>query len=141
MRKQAIYIVLLSIGLTACKKGPPPPPPTPAGIVAARAKLVSALKDPGSVQWRNEIVGTDGATLCGEFNSKNSMGGYVGFTRFIANPSGYLIAGGRFDTWSMPSNRIPVPESHVKAAEYLDSGTATFHYSDVFEWFWGSNCV
>lgn len=35
------------------------------------------LKDPQSAQFRNQHE------LCGEVNSKNSFGGYNGFTRFI----------------------------------------------------------
>lgn len=110
------------------------------GIAASRALLVSVLKDPSSVMWRNEIKGSDGATLCGEFNSKNAMGGYVGFTRFIANSSGFLVEGGKFNTWAMSSNRIPVPDYMVKSGEMLDGGNKILVPQDTFNWFWQSNC-
>lgn len=110
------------------------------GTAAARALVVSALKDPGSVIWRNEIRGTDGATLCGEFNSKNGMGGFVGFARFIANPSGFLVEGGKFSTWAMASNRIPVPDYMVTSSEMLDGGNKILVPQDTFNWFWKSNC-
>ena len=43
------------------------------------------LKDPDSAKFRNTfIVRVQGqALLCGEVNSKNSFGGYTGFTRFM----------------------------------------------------------
>lgn len=43
------------------------------------------LKDPSSAQFRNVKYGkgVPGAwPMCGEFNAKNSYGGYVGFQRF-----------------------------------------------------------
>lgn len=44
----------------------------------AREFVGGVLKDPGSAEFRNQ------RGLCGEVNSKNSFGGYVGFRRFIA---------------------------------------------------------
>ncbi|MFF7859685.1 hypothetical protein [Pseudomonas monteilii] len=44
----------------------------------AREFVGGVLKDPGSAEFRNQHG------LCGEVNSKNSFGGYVGFRRFIA---------------------------------------------------------
>lgn len=44
----------------------------------AREFVAGVLKDPGSAEFRNQ------RGLCGEVNSKNSFGGYVGFRRFIA---------------------------------------------------------
>jgi hypothetical protein len=44
----------------------------------------STLKDPGSLDARNiKYAAKSGAwSMCGEFNAKNAMGGYVGFQRF-----------------------------------------------------------
>lgn|GEM_PF-3273393 len=39
------------------------------------------LTDPSSAQFRNERSKKDG-WVCGEVNSKNTMGGYVGFKRY-----------------------------------------------------------
>jgi hypothetical protein len=60
-------------------------------IPKARAPLMTYLKDPASAQFRNERIVPSGA-LCGEVNSKNSMGGYVGFKRYIlaGTESNYL---------------------------------------------------
>lgn len=44
----------------------------------AREFVGGVLKDPASAEFRNQHG------LCGEVNSKNSFGGYVGFKRFIA---------------------------------------------------------
>ena len=87
-----------------------------------RARPLAALKDPASAQWRNEVLSADRKTLCGEINAKNSLGGYAGFKRFIANHGGYLIEGSPFSTWSIADNRTPVPEDMVKAAQLSDAG-------------------
>lgn len=49
-----------------------------------RLYVNSQLKDPDSTQYRNEQLNASG-WLCGELNSKNSTGGYVGFKRFMAS--------------------------------------------------------
>lgn len=51
-------------------------------IPEARGPLQTSLKDPSSAQFRNEQLARTGV-LCGEVNAKNSMGGYVGFKRYI----------------------------------------------------------
>lgn len=50
---------------------------------ALRAHVNMQMKDPASTQYRNEFM-TKSGWLCGEMNSKNGMGGYAGFRRFIA---------------------------------------------------------
>ena len=65
---------------------------------AVRAKL----KDPGSAQFKNQRVSAKGAA-CGEVNSKNSFGGYTGYTRYIFAGKDLTIfesdmAPGEFDT-------------------------------------------
>jgi hypothetical protein len=49
----------------------------------AKRAIEKDLKDPSSVQYRNMKKDNYGVQVCGEFNSKNSMGGYVGFKPFI----------------------------------------------------------
>lgn len=44
----------------------------------AREQAMANLKDPGSAQFRNQNG------FCGEVNSKNALGGYVGYQKFIA---------------------------------------------------------
>ena len=47
--------------------------------------VLSTLKDPDSAQFQN-VKG-----YCGEVNSKNSYGGYVGFKRYVAMDSAVLL--------------------------------------------------
>jgi len=44
------------------------------------------LKDPGSAKFQNVYFNQSGGVpmTCGEVNSKNSFGGYVGFQRFVS---------------------------------------------------------
>lgn len=51
-------------------------------ISNAKASITKSLKDPDSANFRN-VFTIDGINVCGEINSKNSYGGYVGFTRFV----------------------------------------------------------
>lgn len=51
----------------------------------AREFVTDNLKDPDSAQFKNQNG------LCGEVNSKNSLGGYVGFQRFIAGRSDFVV--------------------------------------------------
>lgn len=64
---------------------------------AARAQVTATLKDPGSAQFRNEAM--KGHVLCGEINAKNSMGGYVGFSRFIGTPTQHALEGKPLANW------------------------------------------
>lgn len=45
------------------------------------AAVKKNLKDPESVTFRNEVLRKNGF-FCGEYNAKNSYGGYVGYKRF-----------------------------------------------------------
>lgn len=53
-------------------------------IGAGQDRIASSLKDPESARFRNVFVSPRGRAVCGEVNAKNSMGGYVGFKRFIS---------------------------------------------------------
>lgn len=61
--------------------------------VTAKAILADRMVDPGSLQIKGTRVATaamDGATrtfLCGQYNSKNKLGGYTGFKTFIYEPA------------------------------------------------------
>jgi hypothetical protein len=58
------------------------------GLSKARKSILSELKDPGSAQFRDVRKGTDEdrARICGQVNSKNGYGGYVGFQKFVYFP-------------------------------------------------------
>jgi hypothetical protein len=54
-------------------------------IEAAESAVKEGLKDPGSAQFKNEVVKTNSVgetAVCGEYNARNSFGGYVGFQPF-----------------------------------------------------------
>lgn len=55
----------------------------------AREIMRSVLVDPESAQFHSLVVAADGS-ICGEMNSRNRMGGYVGFRRFVIWPGGLL---------------------------------------------------
>ena len=57
-------------------------------IFAGERQIISKLKDGSSASFSNVFISTSDF-VCGEVNSKNSFGGYVGFQRFIsAYPTG-----------------------------------------------------
>ena len=58
-------------------------------IAAMKANVASKLLDPSAAQFRNVFINMGsykvGTTvICGEINSKNAYGAYVGFKRFYA---------------------------------------------------------
>jgi hypothetical protein len=92
-----LLIASLIIGVWVVGKYSPPTTSTPsdgldkgkqiAWIDMSQGAIKSRLKDPDSAQFRN-VYFTDasgGPMVCGEVNSKNSYGGYVGFQRFVAS--------------------------------------------------------
>lgn len=68
-------------------------PATPSIIVQARKLIAAHMIDPASLQVRNtriikKVVQGQSLTIaCGEFNSKNRMGGYTGFQAFAYEPT------------------------------------------------------
>jgi hypothetical protein len=54
-------------------------------LAAEEAKIRETLIDPESAKFRNDFVSRkDGPpVVCGEINYKNTLGGYVGFQKFI----------------------------------------------------------
>jgi hypothetical protein len=87
-------IALVSLAAIASPKKATPPPPAPTAeetAAKARDKLIAdaqtlitdRLKDPESARFRAVFTSPKMLAVCGEVNAKNSMGGYVGFRRFI----------------------------------------------------------
>lgn len=120
-------------------------------VAASRASLIAALKDPQSVQFRSDRLSRVRGTVCGEMNAKNSMGGYVGFKRYIAKRGQFVIDGGAFSNWSLTENPEPAPEYYVDALQLVERGrspSATALQSaeanaiaeEVFAWLWQTNC-
>jgi hypothetical protein len=81
-----IAVVAAVVLLTACNSK----------VTEAQRRVAERLIDPDSAQFRNVTVVGD--SVCGEVNSKNRFGGYVGFQRFGYNSQSGRIAilgGGR----------------------------------------------
>jgi len=60
----------------------------------AQLLIKGMFKDPESAQFKNEEVfqGGDGSEYyCGEVNAKNGFGGYIGFSRYVADGAAYII--------------------------------------------------
>jgi len=101
MKHPLVTIALLAIAQIAVaappKKGDDP-------VAMTKWSLEVHLKDPSSVQYKNVGIITKKAgtkTVCGEFNAKNSYGGYVGFKYFLApaNNSFLLNTDVDMETW------------------------------------------
>lgn len=57
-------------------------------IYKAKKTVAASLKDSGSAQFRDVFFSETekgGSVVCGQINSKNSLGAYTGFQRFISN--------------------------------------------------------
>lgn len=62
------------------------PAPTRAELQTARAAVARLLRDPDSLRFRNvtTYLQPNGVRIfCGEFNSRNGLGGYVGYRGFM----------------------------------------------------------
>lgn len=76
-------------------------------IPELRAGVIQPLKDPQSAQFRSEHLGKHPGYLCGEVNAKNSMGGYVGFKRFVSTATGSAVEGQDLDSWPDAKQDMP----------------------------------
>lgn len=56
----------------------------------AKAAVKSTLKDPSSATFSGLSANSSSGVVCGEVNSKNSLGGMSGYQRFIYDGSVYL---------------------------------------------------
>jgi hypothetical protein len=124
-------------------------------IPRAREPMVAFLKDPTSAEFRNEKI-TKSGVLCGEVNSKNSMGGYVGFKRYIAagpqasyiEDVGHLGPSSHVDIMQMLDEETAIAKRFVKArAEFPDlpvpseSERADMARKSFFETRWKELCA
>jgi len=97
----ATVIVALFLFLFFYARVAPAPSSSPGPLDRTRfiadeeERIRAGLRDPESARFRNESISTSraGATLCGQVNSKNALGGYEGFQRFISGQTPPLIEG------------------------------------------------
>lgn len=79
-------------------------------VATKRGHAVAQLRDPDSVQFRNERL-TDGGWLCGEMNGKNAYGAYTGFKRFMAM--------GAYDAWIEGSGYVGQKRHAIGQSELI----------------------
>lgn len=102
-RHLAVFVLGLALAGCTTQKWTPPPAATqatPYALTPADTKAVEEavryrMKDPASTSFRNlsAVKKADGAvTVCGEVNSRNSFGGYTGFSPFTG-----VLTAGRFN--------------------------------------------
>ena len=61
---------------------------TPSYIDLHKNRIKNRLKDPSSATFRNtRVYHAITHVVCGEVNSKNSFGGYIGYQRFVSGGS------------------------------------------------------
>lgn len=109
-------------------------------VNSARTPVNGVLKDPGSAQYRNERVMRDGVTVCGELNAKNSMGGYVGFKRYVSDASHFVIEGGDFKAWPAKGSKIPADLAESIDGFDPERWDAPVVREDGFAQYWRAYC-
>ena len=89
-----IGMLLVFLLLTACGQSEAEKAKSAAAMTEIRSQrmarefVTGVLKDPGSAEFRDQ------RGFCGQVNSKNSFGGYVGFKRFIAASEEMVVFAG-----------------------------------------------
>ena len=63
-------------------------------IPKLRKVVAETMRDPDSVQFKDESKLSDPLRVCGFVNAKNAMGGYTGFARYIATAAGSFAVEG-----------------------------------------------
>ena len=89
MRKWLFGIVVFAAGCAGVDQVGLEVPMPPAAQQAVQTAVANQMKDPFAAQFRNwhAFESQKGLLICGEINAKNSYGGYVGFTHFVAHAS------------------------------------------------------
>lgn len=115
-----------------------------------REGLTRSLVDADSAQFRGERVASNGTIICGEFNSKNRMGGYGGFRRYISTAgSAFAVEGESLATWDSSTDAImaslQAKAGALKSARANGSEVADFKIeADVnrrlFDSLWEKHC-
>jgi hypothetical protein len=126
-------------------------------LKAHREYVKEHLNDPDSSVFKRDRV-APGGTYCGEVNSKNTFGGYVGFQRVIArlgleNSDGYVFfeLGGLANSWGVSGLLIKTglyieatearnEDRAVGASTQVESKYEKIALSKVFKETWAKNC-
>ena len=84
------FVLVLLSTVTACSNR---------NVDLAKAAVEKELIDPSSVQYRNVVAYSENV-VCGEVNSKNRLGGYVGFKPFVYREGTVALDASIVDTHS-----------------------------------------
>lgn len=57
-------------------------------VDTVKQRVLAVLNDPDSAKFGEVVYSKKTDAGCGAVNAKNRMGGYIGFTRFVAYPDG-----------------------------------------------------
>jgi hypothetical protein len=119
-------------------------------IISAAKKVVdSTLKDPASAQYKSEFISSDKTIVCGEVNAKNSLGGYVGFKRYLSRGQQILIEDGSFTQWDLevgPAKPTDKERILLLYTEKFSSGMEIYEdelfasRKKLFNWIWENSC-
>lgn len=112
-RNSTALVALLSTVFLISGCGPFPGSPR----AKAHEAIKQALFDPDAAQFRNEETSSSG-DVCGEVNSKNRFGAYVGFSRYVYTGSSGLVG---------------VSEGDPDFAEYYRESSNEFMRDDAFK--------
>lgn len=82
-------------------------------IAIAKLAIERQLIDPSSVQYR-EVVSYSENVVCGEFNSKNRIGGYVGFKPFVYREGTVELEPSIVDTHSWCNDELQKHQAHMR---------------------------
>lgn len=63
------------------------------GIERAEAMIAEGLKDPAAAQFKDVEFNPETGVACGQVNTKNSFGGYIGYQDFIVKGDFALTRG------------------------------------------------
>ena len=87
MRKGAalVLVSVLAVGLAACGKSAAEKQREEAATLTSLGEkyVKEKVLEPASAQFRNQFIGKGGAP-CGEVNTKDAFGGYIGYQRYIS---------------------------------------------------------
>jgi len=88
-------------------------------IESAQRIVANQTNDPFAVQFRSMVGSEKAGMVCGEVNSKNAMGGYVGFKQFMLTGDVDTTTH-TFKTWKdllIAPTRPPLPPSITSASK------------------------
>ncbi len=89
MKKLLLVLAVFVAGCAGIDQVGPEVPLPPTAQQSVMRSVADQMKDPYGAQFRNwhAFESQKGLLICGEVNAKNSYGGYVGFTHFVAHAS------------------------------------------------------